>query len=82
MSALVAAWAELALHLRARAGGFASIARQEQENADRVEARHPEEAAANRRSTEHHEARAQVAAELAVIAKQKAEEPAKSPEEE
>jgi hypothetical protein len=68
-----AAWAELAMHLRTRAGGFGAIARQESESATRVEERYPEEARIRRESAEHHDARATVAAEMAVIAKQKAE---------
>lgn len=69
-----AAWAELAMHLRTRSGGFGAIARQERENATRVEQRHPEEARIRRESAEHHEAQAKVAAELAATAKRKAEE--------
>lgn len=69
-----AAWAGLVLHLSTRAGGYAALARQERENAARVQDRYPEEARIHRRSAEHHEAMAKVAAELATIAKQKAEE--------
>lgn len=74
MSAIAAAWAELALHLRTRAGGHAAIARQELESATRVEARCPDEARGRVLSAEYHNVRAQVAAELAEVARRNAEE--------
>lgn len=66
------AWAELALHLSARSGGFAAIARQEGENAARLQVMSPPQAEIHRLSAAKHAAAAKAAGELETIAKDKA----------
>jgi len=68
------AWAEQALLLSARAGGLAAMARQQRSEADRLNDRRPEEAEIHRASAERQEAGAKVAAELAELCRQRAED--------